>query len=152
PCDVNAIARAVASDAAGRDGGANGARAVVATHLAPAVPPVLGDPVALRRILENLLVNALESLDDGGGRVLVARRVGRGGDGARAGVRVGGAGRGLAEAPRARSCGECCSTKGRGTRCGLWIVRRLVNALGGRREGERGGGQATPFRVAPPAA
>lgn len=152
PCDVNAMARAVASDAAGRDVGANGARAVVATDLAPAVPPVLGDPVALRRILENLVVNALESLDDGGGRVLVATRVERGGDGARVVVEVADTGRGMDEAQRARIFEDFYTTKARGTGLGLSIVRRLVNDLGGRIEVESAVGQGTRFRVELPGA
>ena len=151
PCDVNAIARAVASDAAARDAGANGARAVVATDLAPAVPPVLGDPVALRRILENLVVNALESLDDDGGRVLIATRVERGEDGARVVVEVADTGRGMTDEQRARIFEDFYTTKARGTGLGLSIVRRLVSDLGGRIEVESAVGKGTRFRVELPA-
>lgn len=147
PCDVNAVARAVASDAAARAMGASGARAVVATDLAPSVPPVLGDPVALRRILENLVVNALESLDDDGGRVLVATRVERGEDGPRVVIEVADTGRGMDEAQRARIFEDFYTTKPGGTGLGLSIVRRLVSDLGGRIEVESAVGQGTRFRI-----
>ena len=152
PCDVNAIARAVASDAAARAAGPNGARAVVATDLAPAVPPVPGDPIALRRILENLVVNALESLADDGGRVLIATRVERGEDGARVVVEVADTGRGMDEAQRARIFEDFYTTKPGGTGLGLSIVRRLVSDLGGCIEVESAVGQGTRFRVELPGA
>ncbi len=113
---------------------------------------MLGDPVALRRILENLVVNALESLDDAGGRVLIATRVERGEDGARVVVEVADTGRGMDEAQRARIFEDFYTTKARGTGLGLSIVRRLVSDLGGRIEVESAVGQGTRFRVELPGA
>ncbi|HEY8469273.1 MAG TPA: ATP-binding protein [Longimicrobiales bacterium] len=219
PCDLNAIARAVASDAAGagaavraagagearatgegavratgtvrvvgggearlasagdvRGAGAGAARvagatagrvpgageaagdggvqegAVIVTDLAPGLPPVHADPVALRRILENLVVNALESLEGGAGRVFIATRVERGEDGARVVLEVADTGRGMDEAQRARIFEHFYTTKPQGTGLGLSIVRRLVSDLGGRIEVESAVGQGTRFRVELPAA
>ncbi|HEX7089103.1 MAG TPA: ATP-binding protein [Longimicrobiales bacterium] len=156
PCDVNAIARAVASDVAGAgaaagDGGVREG-AVVVTDLAPGLPPVHADPVALRRILENLAVNALESLEGGAGRVLIASRVERGEDGARVVLEVADTGRGISEEERARIFEGFYTTKARGTGLGLSIVRRLASDLGGRIEVESEVGKGTRFRVELPAA
>jgi signal transduction histidine kinase len=165
PCDLNAIARAVASDAAGagatvRVAGAGAAAgdggvqegAVIVTDLAPGLPPVHADPVALRRILENLVVNALESLEGGAGRVRIASRVERAEDGARVVLEVADTGRGMDEAERARIFEHFYTTKPQGTGLGLSIVRRLVSDLGGRIEVESAVGQGTRFRVELPAA
>jgi signal transduction histidine kinase len=173
PCDVNAVVRAVANDAvragaaarasgdgavrvsgAGEEGGGGGVHegAVVVTDLAPGLPPVHADPVALRRILENLVVNALESLEGGAGRVLIATRVERGEDGARVVLEVADTGRGIGEEERARIFEGFYTTKAQGTGLGLSIVRRLVNDLGGRIEVESEVGKGTRFRVELPAA
>jgi signal transduction histidine kinase len=125
---------------------------VIVMDLAPGLPPVQADPVALRRILENLVVNALESLEGGRGRVLIATRVERGEDGARVVLEVADTGRGMDEAERARIFEHFYTTKPGGTGLGLSIVRRLVSDLGGSIEVESAVGQGTRFTVELPAA
>jgi signal transduction histidine kinase len=56
PCDVNAIVRAVAA------GAAVAPHALVRLRLDPSLPPVTADPLALRRILENLVSNSIDAV------------------------------------------------------------------------------------------
>jgi signal transduction histidine kinase len=102
------------------------------TDLSASVPHVFGDPVAFRRILENLLANAVESLESKPGRVTVSTEVV-----ARANetpvVRVGVAdtGRGIAAEDTGKIFNDFYTTKEGGTGLGLSIVRRLVMDLQG---------------------
>lgn len=166
PCNVNDVVREVALHAGGaagraemgdprlvngpeRRGGAGGVR--IETDLAVRLPPVLADPVALRRILENLVVNAAESLEGGGGGVRVTTRLERGDEGPRVRVMVSDTGRGMDADERARVFDDFYTTKPRGTGLGLSIVRRLVNDLGGRIMVESEPGRGSTFTVELPA-
>lgn len=133
-CDLNAIAREVAD---GR----------VRLELTPGLPPVEGDPVALRRIVENLIVNALESLEDASGGVTVATK--RADD--LVVLEVKDTGRGMAAEERARIFEDFYTTKERGTGLGLSIVRRLVGDLGGRIDVDSAPGKGTRFSIELPA-
>lgn len=90
------------------------------------VPPVLGDPIALRRILDNLVRNAVESLTSDTGTVTVQVEP------AASGVRltVSDTGRGMTEAELARAFDDFHTTKPSGTGLGLSVVRRLASDLG----------------------
>jgi two-component system nitrogen regulation sensor histidine kinase NtrY len=84
------------------------------------------DPDGLRRVLVNLLENALDATPDGGRVEVSANRV--------AGnlrLEVVDDGRGIAPADRARIFQPYFSTKGRGTGLGLALVRRIVTDHGG---------------------
>src|SRR6185436_224000 len=63
PCDLNAAITELAP------GLATGAE--LRMELAPALPAIAADPLVIRRILENLVSNAVESLDAAGGEVAV---------------------------------------------------------------------------------
>lgn len=159
-CDVNEIVRRVMMDLRGSD------QADLRMDLGDGIN-VFGDPVSLRRVLENLVVNALESRP-GSVTVATARvSVGRGGEhvpGENAGEDVHGAsgeayvsgeggeelvritvadtGVGMSEEQRKRIFDDFYTTKKNGTGLGLSIVRRLVMDLGGtiRVESEEGKG------------
>ena len=90
------------------------------------IPAVHGDPIALRRILDNLVRNAVESLTGDGGEVTVRA------DASNAGVRVSvtDTGRGMTEAELARAFDDFHTTKPGGTGLGLSVVRRLASDLG----------------------
>jgi signal transduction histidine kinase len=153
PCDPNRIAREVVGDAgaSGNGDGSTGAR--VETDLAAGLPPVYADPVALRRILENLIVNAVESLEGGRGRVLVwTRRVDAGGGPPRVHLGVSDTGRGMTPEARARVFDDFFTTKPHGTGLGLSIVRRLVGDLGGSVHVESAPGEGTRFTIELPSA
>ncbi|MEJ2186865.1 MAG: ATP-binding protein [Gemmatimonadota bacterium] len=119
-CDLNAVVRDVAREAA--------ASSAVTLDLDPRLPPIEADPVALRRIVENLVVNALESLEDDAGRVTVSTRAA----GEALVLEVADTGRGMQPDEREHIFQDFYTTKARGTGLGLSIVRRLVGDLGGR--------------------
>jgi two-component system nitrogen regulation sensor histidine kinase NtrY len=94
---------------------------------------VLSDRLVLRRILENLVGNALDSLAarPGGGVVVSTEAFIQ--DGAQAQVRVivADTGAGMSRAELDRAFEDFYTTKEGGTGLGLSIVRRLVLDLGG---------------------
>ncbi|MGH7629925.1 MAG: ATP-binding protein [Gemmatimonadales bacterium] len=121
-CDVNAVAREMAGGAAGR--------AEVRLELATELPAVLADPLVVRRVLENLIQNAAESIDGRpGGRVTVTTA--RASEGGRVQVVVADTGRGMSQAELDRAFEGFYTTKPGGTGLGLTIVRRLVQDVGG---------------------
>ena len=122
PCDANEIAREIATAARG------GPRAEVRLRLTENLPRVGADPLVLRRILENLVSNAVDSLGDNGGSVTIATERGAG-----MGVRitVTDTGSGMTREELARAFDDFHTTKQGGTGLGLSIVRRLVTDLHG---------------------
>ena len=96
------------------------------------LPRVVGDPLAFRRILENLIANAVESLQSQPGRISVQATVVRD-DGELPVVRiiVADTGRGMSAAETKRIFDDFYTTKEGGTGLGLSIVRRLVMDLHG---------------------
>jgi signal transduction histidine kinase len=124
-CDLNALVADVVRAAQGHE------RATVETDLVT-LPRVVGDPIAFRRILENLIANAVDSLPPAAGRVVVSTRVvERDGDLPAIQVRVADTGRGMAADEAARIFEDFYTTKEGGTGLGLSIVRRLVTDLHG---------------------
>jgi signal transduction histidine kinase len=122
PCDANEIARQIAAAAPA------GSNAVVETSLANALPRVAADPLVLRRILENLVSNAFDSIGPGGGSVTIATES-VGGSAVR--ITVTDTGCGMTKAELARAFDDFHTTKRGGTGLGLSIVRRLVADLHG---------------------
>jgi signal transduction histidine kinase len=92
-------------------------------RLAPDSPVVLADPVGLRRIVENLLSNARESLPAGKGAVAVETAIGQDGQVL---LKVSDTGSGIPATMRERIFQDFYTTKEHGTGLGLSIVRRLV--------------------------
>ncbi len=124
-CDVNGLVGEVVRAEQGRD------QATFTMHLAPNLQTVAGDPIALRRILENLTVNAVESLESKPGRVSVSTEtVERDGE-RRVRITVGDTGRGMSKEETGQIFTDFYTTKEGGTGLGLSIVRRLVMDLGG---------------------
>ena len=119
--DVNALVRDVAT--ATRD--AYGAP--VHVHVQNESESVSGDPLALRRVLDNLVVNAIQSLEAGAGSVTVStqRR-----DHVLL-IAVVDDGRGMTPDEVARALAGFYTTKPHGTGLGLSVVRRLVADHGG---------------------
>lgn len=116
PSDANAIARDVA---------AGSPPSAVTLALAPDLPPVAADPLVLRRIIENLVANAI----DAGGKVTIESQCG---------VTprdivlvVADTGKGMTQEQLARASTDFFTTKSDGTGLGLSIVRRLVTDLHG---------------------
>ena len=136
--DANAIVRDAVHSANAADG------TKVETRLGSALPPMLGDPLVLRRIVDNLLRNALESLTGRGGAVLLETT--RSPDG---GVRlvVQDTGRGMSEQELAHAFDDFFTTKPNGTGLGLSVVRRLTADLRGRLRVTSEPGRGTTFTI-----
>jgi len=125
-CDVNGvIAEVVRAIGPGP--------ATVRAETAPSLPRVPADPLALRRVLENLASNALDSLAGRTDGVVTLGSEMIGGPEMPTGVRllVADNGPGMTRAELDRAFDDFHTTKPGGTGLGLSIVRRLVLDLGG---------------------
>jgi signal transduction histidine kinase len=142
PCDVSAVARQVVTQARA----AGGAELRLETADEPAI--VMGDAVALRRILENLVDNALDSLSSRSGTVAVSTQV-LAPESSQPIVRVivADTGSGLSDEQAARVFDDFYTTKVGGTGLGLSIVRRLVMDLNGSIKFESEPGRGSRFIV-----
>jgi two-component system, NtrC family, sensor histidine kinase AtoS len=140
-CDVNASIRTSLGDAV------SGADPRVRLELGGEPLRVHADAVALRRIVENLTVNAIESLENGSGTVTV--RTWRDGkpDGANIIIAIADTGRGIAAQELDRVFDDFYTTKPHGSGLGLSIVRRLVADLGGRIRIDSVPGRGTTFLI-----
>jgi signal transduction histidine kinase len=120
PCDVNALVEQLVR---GNDPGGR-----LTAALGAGIAPVPVDRLMLRRVLENLIGNGLESLDRADGAVTVSTEPATGG-----GVRitVADTGRGMSREDLNHAFDDFFTTKPGGTGLGLSIARRLVLDLGG---------------------
>lgn len=135
-CDLNALISDVVRAAQGHD------RVEVVTNLSN-VPRVLGDPVAFRRILENLIANAIDSVSPNPGRITVSTQllaapatagsseITREHEPPAVRVTVADTGRGMSAEEARRIFEAFYTTKEHGTGLGLSIVRRLVMDFNG---------------------
>jgi signal transduction histidine kinase len=137
PCDVNRIVQQVLRNTTG-----NGSQ--LRAQLGEGLPSALGDGLMIRRILENVVGNAMDSIagmTDGQVTVTTERTTSAGSP---AGVRiiVADTGRGMTREELDRAFDDFYTTKPGGTGLGLSIVRRLMLDLNGtlRIETEAGAG------------
>jgi signal transduction histidine kinase len=141
-CDLNALIRDLVGAAQGRE------RAEFTMHLQSNLPHVVADPIALRRILENLTTNAVESLESKPGRVHVSTEtVERDGELPLVRIVVSDTGRGMTKEEAGLIFNDFYTTKESGTGLGLSIVRRLVMDLNGAIAVESEPGKGTRFVV-----
>ncbi|PYO83119.1 MAG: hypothetical protein DMD68_10095 [Gemmatimonadetes bacterium] len=140
PCDVNEVVRETLRLVAPPDG------VRVETALADSLPRVRADAFVLRRILENLVRNAVEAIDGAAGAVTVTTEQ-RGGAGGNVRVTVADNGKGMTRPELERAFDDFYTTKPGGTGLGLSIVRRLVLDLNGSVKVETQPGQGTKFFV-----
>ena len=114
--------------------------------LTPGLPPIQADEKALRRVLSNLVKNAVEA-QSGSGRVTVRTSHQDG----RVILAVEDDGPGIPEEVRARVFEPGFSTKQRGSGVGLFLARALVEQHGGHIEIDTETGKGTVVRVTLPA-
>ncbi len=145
-CDIDEIVGQVVASVAGREG------VDLQARLGARGATVDGDPVALRRIVENLVDNAIDSLASGGGSVTVATEPVTDDD-AGPGVRItiSDTGCGMNPEQLTRIFDDFFTTKADGTGLGLSIVKRLVVDLNGNLRVESEAGQGSTFTVQLPA-
>ncbi len=136
-CDVSEVASNIVTDLHGtRPAG------LIADVCEDAI--VQADPVALRRIIENLVRNAIDSIGSDQGTVTVATGRIEDDDGRKwIRVTVTDNGVGMSEEQKARIFDDFYTTKADGTGLGLSIVRRLVMDLDGRIDVESAPGEGT---------
>ncbi|HEY5616454.1 MAG TPA: HAMP domain-containing sensor histidine kinase [Vicinamibacterales bacterium] len=115
------------------------------------LPRVVGDAVAFRRILENLMANAVDSLQSKPGRVTVSTRVVDRGCEPTVRAVVADTGRGMSADEAKRIFDDFYTTKEGGTGLGLSIVRRLVMDLHGTVAVESAPGKGTRIIIDIPA-
>jgi signal transduction histidine kinase len=121
PCDVNDVVRETV-----RRIGDTG-RAELRPELVEGLPRVRTDALVLRRILENLIGNALDSLESRPGTVTVSTGRSSATHGvATVRITVADTGRGMTKVELERAFDDFYTTKPGGTGLGLSIVRRLV--------------------------
>jgi signal transduction histidine kinase len=126
PCDVNDIVREVLRNTAGDGTG-------LSLELSEQLPTVMGDGLMLRRILENLVGNAVDSVI-GRPAGLVTVSTEPAGDHNRAmavRITVADTGPGMTRSELDRAFDDFYTTKSQGTGLGLSIVRRLILDLNG---------------------
>ncbi len=142
PCDLNALVRVAAATAAADE------RIPVRLELDVQAPVVSTDALVVRRILDNLVSNAMDAAGSTGGAVTIATR--DGGSGA-ARVVVNDTGPGMTDAQLARAFDDFHTTKPSGIGLGLSIVRRLTSDLGATLRVDTEPGRGTTVELAFPA-
>src|SRR5262249_232880 len=116
-------------------------------RLTKPLPAVRADPIALRRIVENLVSNAVDAARLGSGCVTVSTDAANG-----VRLTVQDSGPGTSKAGLDRAFLDFYTTKPEGTGLGLSVVRRLVADLGGALRVETEPGRGTRFIVEMPSA
>ena len=145
PCDLNTLIADVSSASQARE------RVEVETDLAGNLPTVIGDPIAFRRILENLVANAVDSLESKPGRITISTAsMQRDGEPA-VRMTVADSGRGMTTEEAGKIFNDFYTTKEGGTGLGLSIVRRLVMDVQGTIGVESAPGRGTRIIIEIPA-
>ncbi len=139
-------ARAVIAEVAGGVSAAN-----VDVRAPDVLPLVRADAVVLRRILDNLVSNAVDALDGKPGTVTLGAEVVGEGVERRVRFTVADTGRGMTRQQLDRAFDDFYTTKPSGTGLGLSVVRRLLTDLGGSIKVETEPGQGSTFTVEIPA-
>lgn len=127
--DVNAMARSVVVP--------EGIALMLA--LDPLMPPITADPVVLRRIVDNLVSNAIDAMRASGTLTITTTSPGR--------LTIEDTGCGMSEDQLARAFDDFFTTKSHGTGLGLSIVRRLVGDLGANLTVDTAPGRGTRMQI-----
>lgn len=144
PCDINAVVGEVVRAVPSRHG-------VVRAETAADLPSVPANRVALRRIVENLVGNAVDSVAASGGSVVVSTGLGSHDAGRGVRITVADTGPGMTRPQLDQAFDDFYTTKDGGTGLGLTIVRRLVLDLGGALRVDTAPGEGTRVTVELPA-
>jgi len=137
-CDLNVMAREAAACARADD------RVSVGLRLDARAPIVAADALVLRRILDNLVTNAIDAVIPTRGTVTIGTD---GADSTGARIVVADTGPGMTEAQLAQAFDDFRTTKPNGTGLGLSIVRRLTNDLHATLRVETAPGRGTVVEV-----
>ena len=122
--------------------------ATIDLHLPDTLPSVRADGVVLRRIVDNLVSNAVDALEGRPGTITIAALATNGG----VRITVADTGRGMTKQELDRAFDDFFTTKPSGTGLGLSVVRRLVIDLGGSVRAETAPGAGSTFTIEIPSA
>jgi two-component system, NtrC family, nitrogen regulation sensor histidine kinase NtrY len=114
----------------------------VRTELAEALPEISADPELLQRALQNLVLNAIDAMPQGGMLTIETKAVGD-----HVEIRVSDTGSGLTEEECSRLFTPYYTTKQHGTGLGLAIVQSVVSDHGGKISVESTKEKGTTFRI-----
>ena len=115
---------------------------VVRTELADALPEISADPDLLRRALQNLVLNAIDAMPEGGELTIRTATLGD-----RVEISVSDTGSGLTQEECGRLFTPYYTTKQHGTGLGLAIVQSVVSDHGGKISVESTKEKGTTFRI-----
>jgi signal transduction histidine kinase len=121
--------------------------ATVDVRLPDELPHVRGDRVALHRILDNLVSNAVDALEGRSGTVTIAAEAVGSDTDRRVRITVADTGRGMTRQELDRAFDDFHTTKPNGTGLGLSVVRRLLTDIGGSVRAETAPGEGSTFTV-----
>ena len=144
PCDLNVAAREAAASAAVDERVAVHVRLDERSIGLPLLV-VSADPLVLRRILDNLISNAIDAAVDVGMNATVT--IGTVADTWGARIFISDSGRGMTEAQLANASADFHTTKPHGAGLGLSIVRRLTTDLGATLRIETAPGRGTRVEI-----
>jgi two-component system sensor histidine kinase AtoS len=119
--DMNDVVRSAAGAAALTPG------VIVETRLADRLPLMTGDPIAMRRLVDNIIVNAIESMEGTGGRLTISTLRAE----SRLRIAISDSGRGMSDVELAHAFDDFFTTKRNGSGLGLSVVQRLIMDMGG---------------------
>jgi len=117
-------------------------RIAVRTELADALPEISADPDLLHRALQNLVLNAIDAMPQGGELTIRTGTIG-----ARVEISVSDTGSGLTQEECGRLFTPYYTTKQHGTGLGLAIVQSVVSDHGGKISVESTKEKGTTFRI-----
>jgi len=143
PTDPRPVVMAVARGVVG---------ATVNLVLPDKLPTIRADGIVLRRILDNLVSNAVDALAGKDGTITIAAETLGNGAEKRVRFTVADTGRGMTRDELERAFNDFYTTKSTGTGLGLTVVRRLAADVGGSVRAETAPGRGTTFMVEVPAA
>lgn len=114
------------------------------------VPRIMGDPEFLRSVFNNLFINAVQSMESGGGHLNI--KIAPSGDGRFVEFEIADTGNGISEENLSKIFEPYFSTKETGTGLGLAIVHKIVDIHNGEIVVESVEGKGTKFTVKLPKA
>ena len=118
------------------------ARVAENLDLDPHLPPVSADPEQMTRVLQNLILNAVDAMPQGGALTIRTRSTGGG-----ARLEISDTGQGLTPEECERLFTPYYTTKTHGTGLGLAIVQSVISDHRGRISVESQPGRGTTFRI-----
>jgi signal transduction histidine kinase len=145
PIDARPVVRDIAASAL-----AGSTRVIV--NLPDSLPAVCIDAVVLKRILDNLVSNAVDALEGKPGTITISASPVARNDERRVRVTIADTGRGMTREELDRAFDDFHTTKAAGTGLGLSVVRRLLADVGGSVRAETAPREGTTFTIEIPAA